>query len=180
MRIIGGTFRGHRLVVPKGPTRPTTGRTREATFNLIASRLDLHDVRVLDLFAGSGALGLEALSRGAAHATFVERSGAALGTIHKNAGSLGVAEHCTVHRADVLRWLKSASASFDLVLADPPYALDELGQLPDLALPLLAPDGLLVLEHGAGLEFGDHPAHETSRSYGQTVVSLFHHPVKQN
>ena len=180
MRIVGGTFRGQRLAVPKGPTRPTTERAREAIFNLVASRLNLSDARVLDLFAGSGALGLEALSRGAAHATFVEQGGAALGTIRKNAATLGVAERCAILRADALRWLKSAPANFDLILADPPYALPSLPDLPALALSILATDGLLVLEHGADVTFDAHPAHETSRAYGQSVVTLFRHGGQQN
>lgn len=174
MRIIGGTFRGHRLTAPKGPTRPTTDRTREAVFNLLQSRTDLREARVLDLFAGSGALGLEALSRGAAEAVFVEKAGAALGVIRKNAAALGVADRCRIVRADALRWLeREAGPSFDLAFADPPYALDGLTRLPDLVRPHLAPGGLFVLEHGGDADFAEHPDHETSRAYGQTVVSLF-------
>ncbi len=180
MRIIGGTFRGHRLRAPKGATRPTTDRTREAIFNLVQSRIALHGAHVLDLFAGSGALGLEAVSRGAAAATFVEERGAALGTIRQNATALGVADRCTLHRADVLRFLDSApNARYDLVLADPPYALDAMARVPDLALPHLEVDGLLVLEHGAAHRFDEHPALETSRTYGQTVVSLFRPVVEK-
>lgn len=174
VRIVGGTFRGHRLTAPKGPTRPTADRTREAIFNLAASRLALAEARVLDLFAGSGALGLEALSRGAAHATFVEQGGAALATIRKNAAAIGVEARCTVLRTDALRWLESGTTSYDLVLADPPYALSRLSELPDLILPHLEPDGLLVLEHGGDTAFETHPKHETSRTYGQTTVSLFY------
>lgn len=174
MRIIGGTFRGHPLRAPKGPTRPTTDRTREAIFNLVQSRLPLHEARVLDVFAGSGALGLEALSRGAAHATFVEQAGAALRTIRQNADTLGVADRCSVQRADALRFLSSSpGVRYDLVFADPPYALTELERLPGLLLPLVAPEGLLVLEHGADVRFDDEPGLEMSRAYGQTVVSLF-------
>lgn len=174
MRIIGGTYRGHRLTAPKGPTRPTTDRTREAVFNLLQSRADLRGARVLDLFAGSGALGLEALSRGAAEAVFVEKAGAALGVIRKNAAALGVSDRCHVVRADALRWLeREAEPRFDLAFADPPYALDDLARLPDLARPHLTPGGLFVLEHGADADFAEHPGHATSRAYGQTVVSLF-------
>lgn len=174
MRIIGGTFRGHRLLVPKGPTRPTTDRTREAIFNLLQSRLDMRGARVLDLFAGSGALGLEAVSRGAAEVTFVEQAGVALGTIRKNADALGIADRCTIHRADVRHWLdRASSARFDLVFGDPPYAFAALPGLPDLVLPLLETGGLFVLEHGSAVGFDGHPALETSRAYGQTVVSLF-------
>lgn len=174
MRIIGGTFRGHPLRAPKGATRPTTDRTREAIFNLVQHRVTLPGARVLDLFAGSGALGLEALSRGATAAAFVEQRGQALGTVRHNAAALGVADRCTLLRADALRFLGAIpNAAYDLVFADPPYALADLDRLPDLALPYLAPDGLLVLEHGADHTFEHHAALETSRAYGQTTVSLF-------
>ncbi len=173
MRIVGGRFRGHPLRAPKAGTRPTTDRTREAVFNLVGARLGLRGARVLDLFAGSGALGLEALSRGAVHAAFVEKRGETVRVIRANAEALGVAEGCAVHRADALRWLPKATEPFDLVLADPPYALPEMGRLPDLVLPLVAAGGLLVLEHDANTDFGNHPALVTSRAYGRTVVSLF-------
>lgn len=174
MRIIGGTYRGHRLTAPKGPTRPTTDRTREAIFNLLQSRVGLPGARVLDLFAGSGALGLEALSRGASEVVSVEKAGAALGVIRKNAAALGVEDRCRIVRADALRWLeRDAEARFDLAFADPPYALDGLARLPELVRPHLAPGGLFVLEHGGDADFEAHPTHETSRAYGQTVVSLF-------
>ena len=174
MRIIGGTYRGHRLRAPKGPTRPTTDRTREAIFNLVQHRVALSGAAVLDLFAGSGALGLEALSRGAASATFVEQRGAALGTIRQNAAALGVTDRCTVLRTDAFRLLEGLpDAAYALILADPPYAHDALARLPDLALDHLAPEGLFVLEHGSDHAFDDHPALDTSRRYGQTIVSLF-------
>jgi 16S rRNA (guanine966-N2)-methyltransferase len=174
MRIIGGTYRGHPLRAPKGATRPTTDRTREAIFNLVQHRVALPGAHVLDLFAGSGALGLEALSRGAAAATFVEQRGPALGTIRQNAAALGVTDRCTLLRADALRVLDAApTTAYDLIVADPPYALGALARLPDLALPHLAPGGLLVLEHGADHAFEGHAALETSRAYGQTTVSLF-------
>ncbi len=173
MRIVGGRFRGHRLRAPKGATRPTTDRTREAIFNLVQSRVSLGGARVLDLFAGSGALGLEAISRGAAEAVFVEQRSAALSTMRDNAAALGATEACTFHRVDALRFLERDAAHYDLILADPPYALDALERVPDLALQRLAPDGLLVLEHRVDHRFEEHPALETSRRYGQTAVSLF-------
>jgi 16S rRNA (guanine966-N2)-methyltransferase len=177
MRVISGTYRGHRLRAPKGATRPTTDRTREAIFNLVQHRVALPGARALDLFAGSGALGFEALSRGAAAATFVEQHRGALGVIRQNAAALGVSDRCTVLRADAFRFLEGpAGEPFDLILTDPPYALDALPRLPDLALAHLAPDGLLVLEHDATHAFDEHPALETSRTYGQTVVSLFRPP----
>jgi 16S rRNA (guanine966-N2)-methyltransferase len=122
MRIIAGAWRGRVIEAPPGAaTRPTADRVRETLFSMLASRLgSLEDLRVADLFAGSGALGLEALSRGAAHATFVENDSAAAAIIRRNAERLGAGE-----RIDLLRGSAHAlprRAQFDLVFADPPYA----------------------------------------------------------
>jgi 16S rRNA (guanine966-N2)-methyltransferase len=175
MRIVGGRYRGHPLKAPKAGTRPTTDRTREAIFNLVLARVDLEGADVVDLFAGSGALGLEALSRGAARATFVEQGAAALRALRANAAALGVTDRCTVVRADVLRFLGELQEGRQAVavFADPPYALDGLDRLPDLALPLLAAGGVFVLEHDARHDFAGHATLETARRYGSTVVSVF-------
>jgi 16S rRNA (guanine966-N2)-methyltransferase len=122
MRIIAGAWRGRVIEAPPGAaTRPTADRARETLFSMLASRLgSLEDLRVADLFAGSGALGLEALSRGAAHATFVENDSASAANIRRNAERLGAGE-----RIDLLRGSAHAlprRAQFDLVFADPPYA----------------------------------------------------------
>lgn len=171
MRIIAGLYRGHPLQAPPGRgTRPTTDRTRAAIFSLVESRLDLGGARVLDLFAGTGALGLEALSRGAAHATFVEQHAAAFAALRANAHRLGADARCTLLRTDALRL--TLADPFDLILADPPYDLPALPTLPDRLLPRLAPEGLLVVEHDARTDFGDHPALLTARRYGETHVSL--------
>lgn len=123
MRIVAGEWRGRKLVAPEGKTtRPTADRTRETLFSMLASRIgSFKDLRVADLYAGSGALGLEALSRGAAHATFVEIDRAALKAIDANVTALGAAARIS------MRAMSAASLptgqSFDLVLADPPYEL---------------------------------------------------------
>lgn len=175
MRITGGRLRGRLLKAPRAGTRPTTDRTREAIFNLLAARVDLTGRAVMDLFAGSGALGLEALSRGAAHATFVERHGEALRVARANAEALGVADRCAFVRADAFRFLARApnAKAAAVVFADPPYDLAGLERLPDLVRPLLADDGLFVLEHDARHAFDEHAGFETARAYGRTVVSLF-------
>lgn len=172
MRITGGRLVRRPLAAPRGDaTRPTTDRTREALFSALGHRLDLDGARVADLFAGSGALGLEALSRGAAHATLVERHGPTLAVARANAESLGVEGACAFVRADVLAWLgRAGDARFDVVFADPPYALDALPALPALVRPLLAPGGALVLEHDTRHAF---PDAAWTRTWGRTVVSLF-------
>jgi 16S rRNA (guanine966-N2)-methyltransferase len=137
VRIISGQWRSRPLVAPKGDTtRPTADRTRETLFSMLTSRLgSFEDLSVLDLFAGSGALGLEALSRGAATCTFVEQDRAALDALDTNIAKLGAKALCDIRKSSVLS-LGSAIKPFDLILMDPPYAtgagavaLDKLGRL---------------------------------------------------
>ncbi len=137
MRIISGEWRSRPLVAPKGDTtRPTADRTRETLFSMLTSRLgSFEELRVLDLFAGSGALGLEALSRGAAHCTFVEQDHLALDALEKNIAKLGAKDRCDVRKSSVLS-MGSALKPADIILMDPPYvsgagsvALDKLGRL---------------------------------------------------
>ena len=175
MRITGGALARRTIDAPKGArTRPTTDRVREAVFNLLGARVDLGGAAVADLFAGSGALGLEALSRGAAHATFVERHGPTLAVARRNAAALGVEDRAAFVRADAVRTLRrGALGPLDLVLADPPYDLDVLADLPALVRPALAPGGVLVLEHDARHTFDGAPGWLLSRTYGGTVVSVF-------
>ena len=122
MRIIAGEWRGRKLTAPKGEaTRPTADRTRETLFSMLASRLgSFEDLAVADLFAGSGALGLEALSRGAGHCLFVENDGSALDTIRANIASLKVRDRATVQAGSVMS-LGPAKQPHDLILLDPPY-----------------------------------------------------------
>ncbi|HYP48820.1 MAG TPA: 16S rRNA (guanine(966)-N(2))-methyltransferase RsmD, partial [Thermoleophilaceae bacterium] len=119
MRVVAGAFKGRRLQAPKGErTRPTADRVREALFSVLG---DIGGLRVLDLFAGSGALGIEALSRGASGATFVESDARALAVIRRNLELVGA--EGTLERRDALRYLARAEGAFDLVFCDPPYDL---------------------------------------------------------
>jgi 16S rRNA (guanine966-N2)-methyltransferase len=142
VRIVAGEFRGRRLVAPPGGvTRPTTDRVREAVFNALGSLDVVVDARVADLYAGSGALGFEALSRGAAFCTFVERDRAALSAIEENRAALGVVGRTRVRNGDGMRMAGSLEA--DLVFADPPYGFAEWARLL-AALPETV--GLVVAE----------------------------------
>jgi 16S rRNA (guanine966-N2)-methyltransferase len=125
-RIVGGAARGRRLSIPPRGTRPTSERAREGLFNTLATEIELSDARVLDLFAGSGAVGLEALSRGAAHAVFVESERRAAAVLASNVAVLGIGT-ALVHRCSVETYLAAVGADepFDVVFADPPYALDQ-------------------------------------------------------
>lgn len=128
MRVVAGEFRGRRLVAPDGSgTRPTTDRTREAIFNALGSLDVIVGATVADLYAGSGALGIEALSRGASHCTFVERDRAALSAIHDNIAALGVSVRTRVVSGDAL--VMSKGITVDVSFADPPYDFDRWPQL---------------------------------------------------
>jgi 16S rRNA (guanine966-N2)-methyltransferase len=175
VRIIAGSRKGHKLSAPPGlDTRPTSDRVRENVFNLIGP---VDGARVLDLFAGSGALGIEALSRGAASAVFVEHDPEALRTIARNLDRLRLTG-ARVVRGDVLRTIAQEAArgaKYDLVLVDPPYGM-LIEIQPRLARhlpPLLAPDGLLVVETDARTEPELPLPVRTSRKYGQTRITLF-------
>ncbi|HUP31930.1 MAG TPA: 16S rRNA (guanine(966)-N(2))-methyltransferase RsmD [Gaiellaceae bacterium] len=175
MRIIAGTHRGRRIAAPKGlATRPTGDRVREAAFNLIGP---VDGATVLDLYAGSGAMGLEALSRGAAGATFVESDRAACRTISENLEKLKLTG-ARVTCADVLWTLRQDSRTYDLVLVDPPYeAWAELEpRLAEQLARVLAPDGLLVVETSSRTEPSLPLSLRTSRRYGSARLSLFEHP----
>ena len=176
MRIVAGRYGGRRLTTPRGDaTRPTSDRVREALFSVLGP---LDDARVLDLFAGSGALGLEALSRGARHATFVDSAPAATRAIEANLTALGVpADRAGVQRRDVRAFLRGARAArheYDLVLLDPPYRLAaELGrELSPSLREVLASGGRVVTESDrrAPLDL-DIPLTD-ERRYGDTLIRI--------
>ena len=179
MKLIAGRFGGHGLKTPSGhQTRPSTARTREALFGLIDARIYLEGAEVLDLFAGTGALGLEAISRGAALVTFVEQKREVLNYTRENAEKLGVEDKCIFIQGDAVEHLRSyGGPELDLITADPPYELEAMQDMPDLALPHLQTDGVFTLEHSSHDWFDEHPHLMTSRSYGRTIVSLFRPPL---
>lgn len=174
MRVIAGAFGGRPLVAPRGrETRPTGDRVREALFSILA---DVRGLRVLDLFAGSGALGIEALSRGAASAVFVDSSAAAVAAIRRNLQSLGIEAEVVPRPA--LRFLQAARADarqYDLVFLDPPYRqASALGrELTPALRPVLADGGRVVAESdrraplGIGLPWLD------TRRYGDTLIQIY-------
>ena len=181
-RVIAGTARSIRLEAPGEGTRPLGDRVKQTLFAILDP--DLRGASVLDLFAGSGAGGIEALSRGAAHATFIERDDTAIRTIKANLQRTGLAEHATITRSEVLAWLRdparAAEPRRDIVLLDPPYedttaltaALDALG-------PLLTPAARVVAKHF----WKDVPparvgllASDRERRFGETALT-FYRPV---
>ncbi|MFE3443768.1 16S rRNA (guanine(966)-N(2))-methyltransferase RsmD [Nocardia sp. NPDC059180] len=178
-RIVAGTAGGRRLRVPPAGTRPTSDRVREALFSAIDARLELDGARVLDLYAGSGALGLEALSRGAVRALLVESDRKAAAVVRGNIADLGLpgAELRVGAVSTVLA--QPAPAEFDLVFSDPPYDLDTAVVIADLTALAghgwLAPGALVVVERSSRSPEIDWPAGylgEKSRRYGETRIEL--------
>lgn len=150
MRIIAGAFKGRRLKTPRfAGVRPTSDKLRETWFNLIAARVS--DARVLDVFAGTGAIGLESLSRGAARAVFLERDRRAAALIAENAALCGVRDRCVIIRDAAEHALHKdiVGDPFDLVMLDPPYDYEPVAAVLGSAARHLAPGGLLILEHAA-------------------------------
>lgn len=181
MRIVGGKFKGHGLTGPKGQaTRPTSDRVRESIFNILAHGVDgfaLDGARVLDLFAGTGAMGLEALSRGARFCHFVDDSAEARGVVRRNADALGVIGQCKIWRRDATKLGPAApQPGFDLVFADPPYNKDfgskALASL--VAGQWLNPQALVVVEEAekATLTCPPELSELDRRIYGDTQVLI--------
>jgi len=170
-RIIAGEFGGRRLAVPRGvATRPTADRVREAWMSIIAPRLT--GAVVLDLFAGTGALGLEAVSRGAASALFVERATSALDLIRRNIDMLGVADRTRIVRGDAIRFVGDLGAkAYDIALADPPYAEDYAERLVQ-AFRRVPFATLLAVEHAATVRLDG----DDTRRYGETAITFCHAP----
>ena len=176
MRIVAGEWRGRKLVAPKGEaTRPTADRTRETLFNMLTSRLgSFEDLRVADLFAGSGALGLEALSRGAAHCLFVEQDRAALDSIRQNIATFDARNRTSVETGSVMQ-LRAAREPYDLILLDPPYhtgagavALDRL-----LRLGWIGPATWMAVETAADEEVAVQGLeNETERRIGKGKLTI--------
>lgn len=180
MRIVGGTLRGRKLSTPEGSAiRPTSDRVREAVFNILLhgiDGLDIEGARVIDLFAGTGALGLEALSRGASFCLFVDDGVEARGLIRDNAEALGMTGQTRIFRRDASKLGASAAGRFSLAFLDPPYGKG----LAELALAELAsgdwlePGAVVIVEESAGM-FSDVPAGFSlldRRSYGDTDVTF--------
>lgn len=176
MRIVTGKYKGRHFEVPRSfKARPTTDFAKENLFNVLRAYIDFEEgVTALDLFAGTGSITLELLSRGCSRVVSVEKDPQHYAFIRSVVAKLAD-DAADLLRADVFRYLDRCCEQFDFIFADPPYALKELEQLPDLvfAKNLLAPDGLFVLEHGKTQDFSNHPHFLEHRSYGSVNFSFF-------
>lgn len=175
MRIIAGTLRGRRLNPPANlPVRPTTDMARESLFNILNNYVDYEECSVMDLFAGTGAVSIEFVSRGAKDVTSIDINNSCTEYIKSASRQLGI-ENMHVVRADVFDLLKRAYKKFDIIFADPPYALKELSSLPDVVFnsDVLTEDGIFILEHPKEFSFDEHPNFWQHRAYGKVNFTFF-------
>ncbi|MBO4443293.1 MAG: RsmD family RNA methyltransferase [Bacteroidaceae bacterium] len=176
MRVISGKYKHRRFDVPHSfKARPTTDFAKENLFNVLNNLMDFDScARALDLFAGTGSISVELLSRGCQQVVSVEKNYAHVTFIQKVKRELGD-EAWTVMKADVFMFIERCRQPFDFIFADPPYALERLAELPDLVFSrqLLAEGGLFVLEHGADHSFAEHPHFLQEREYGSVHFSFF-------
>ena len=175
MRIITGQFKGRHFDIPRTfKARPTTDFAKENIFNVLIQYVDFDGASALDLFSGTGSISLELVSRGCSQVVSVELDRDHHRFIADCLKKLGT-QACLPLRGDVFRFLKSCRQQFDLVFADPPYALAELPTLPDLIFErqLLKAEGIFVLEHGKDHDFAAHPHFVEHRAYGSVNFSLF-------
>lgn len=175
MRIIGGRLKGKVILPPAGyKARPTTDFAKEGLFNMLDNEYEFQDLKVLDLFGGTGSIAFEFASRGAARVYCVEMARENASFIKTEAARLGL-ENVTMVRDNVFDFLPICREKFDIVFADPPYALEGLESLPDLVFShdILHPERYFILEHGDEHAFTGHPRFVKERSYGRVHFSFF-------
>jgi len=174
MRIISGKYKGRKIVPPSNMrARPTTDFAKEGLFDMLAHRIELEGLSVLDLFSGTGFISYEFASRGASSVTAVEINPIHTTFIRKTAKELQMPLY--VVEADTFRYIEKVKATFDLIFCDPPYDLDGLERLPNLIFEheILNEDGLLIIEHSKKNAFVDYPYFLHQRSYGKVQFSFF-------
>lgn len=176
MRIIAGTLKGKSILPPEGyKARPTTDFARQGLFNVLDNEYEFDDLKILDLFAGTGAIGYEFISRGAGKVVAVEMRPENAAFISATAAKLGVADKLQVVRHNVFEFLPICTLKFDIVFADPPYALSDLATLPDkvFAAEIIHPEGYFILEHPGDYSFESHPHFVKEKVYGNVHFSFF-------
>lgn len=177
MRIISGKLGGRRFNPPvnKWPTRPTTDYAKEALFNILQNMVDFRSIKVLDLFGGTGSLTFEFVSRGCDDVTYVEKFPSCLKYVKKVSEEFKVIDNISIIRSDVFKYIASCREKYDLIFADPPYALPTLASLPEkvFGTEILSENGILILEHDQKHSFGKHSFFKETRSYGGVYFSFF-------
>lgn len=184
MRIISGYLKNRRLKsAEKLKIRPATDRVKETIFNILQNRIDLHNASVLDLFAGTGSLAIEAISRGATFATFVDNSPGVCNLIKENLRLLDIEKMCEVICIDALKYIEKTPTKFDLIFADPPYEYSLIDDIPKriFMYDKLKQDGYLIIEHSRKTLFEETEIYkiEIQKKFGNTIVTFFKHKNKE-
>lgn len=176
MRIISGYLKGRSFSVPSSfPSRPTTDFAKEGLFNVLGNQLDFKGVRILDLFAGTGNLSFEFISRGALEVTCVDKSPKVTSWLKKNATILGIDEQITIYTQDALLYLQRATQQYDLIIADPPYDLKVHSSIVQTVIErnLLKREGQLIIEHGKFTNLKEETNYMNTRTFGNVNFSFF-------
>lgn len=184
MRIISGYLKNRQLKSAANlKIRPATDRVKETIFNILQNRIDLRDANILDLFAGTGSLAIEAISRGASNAKFVEKSPRVCNLIKENIKILGIENLCEVICADALKYIEKSDLIFDLIFADPPYEYPFINEIPEKIFlhNKLKIDGFLIVEHSKKTVFEESEKYkiEIQKKFGNTIVTFFKHKIKE-
>lgn len=179
MRIVGGTFSGRRFSPPTStPARPTTDVAKEGLFNTLQNLLDIEDCKTCDLFGGTGSISYELASRGAGELVLIERDMGNINFIKKTAKELGILDKLQIIKGDVFKFMKQSTEQYDFIFAGPPYALENIDDIPLLVFEknMLAPEGVFVLEHTPRNDYQGHPRFLRMKNYGTTIFSFFTQP----
>jgi 16S rRNA (guanine(966)-N(2))-methyltransferase RsmD len=179
VRIVSGKYKGRKLHPPANlPVRPTTDFAKESLFNILTNLIDFEETTVLDLFAGTGGISFEFISRGSPSVVAVDQSPKCIDFIKKSATELGI-ENLRAVRSNAFSILRAPAASFDLIFADPPYDIHGIDGIPGLVFSssILKPGGLLILEHSGSYKFEDHPQFFHHRNYGSVNFTFLKSPT---
>lgn len=182
MRIISGTLKGRRFTPPSGfKARPTTDFAKENLFNVLNNQICFEEIKVLDLFAGTGSISFEFASRGCTNITSIELNFKHHQFIAKTAGELNLKNVMTVIKADAFRFVEKVAGPYDLIFADPPFDLEKASDLPQTIADrnLLGPEGIFILEHSDKKDYSQHPLFIEVRAYGKVNFSFFGRDTKK-
>ena len=181
MRIISGKYKGRHFEIPRNfKARPTTDFAKENLFNILLNYVDFEECDALDLFSGTGSISLELLSRGCNTVTSVEMDQQHFTHLKKIVATLGESGWRII-RDDAFKFIKRCTASYDIIFADPPYALKGLPEIPGLVMSsnMLKPDGIFIFEHGKDNDFSNHPCFFRHIAYGSVNFSFFRHTAEE-
>lgn len=175
MRVVSGKYRGRKIYPPKKfHSRPTTDFAKESLFNILEHQLEWEAFKVLDLFAGSGSISVEFLSRGAASVLSVDKHPKVIQHLHQLKSEFND-ENWSISKADVFQFIEKSPQSFDLIFADPPFGMKQMDELVDRVLnsTILSDEGLFILEHGGEHQFENHPQFTKTKNYGGVNFTFF-------